>query len=76
MGVEKLAEAVQKVATFKATTLGVYKNQQGADILVQLLHLHTVWSRSFRGGEVSDNFHVNFKNVTIQCFNMRIFTEK
>lgn len=53
VGVEQFAEAVQKVATFKATTPGVYKNQQGADIWGQLLHLHTVRSGHFRGSQES-----------------------
>lgn len=63
VGVEQLPEAVQKVATFKATTPGVHKNQQGANIWVQLPHLHTVRSRRFRGNQVSDDFHVTWKNL-------------
>lgn len=45
VGVEQLAEAVQKVATFQAAAPGVDKHQQGADVWSQLLHLHTVTTR-------------------------------
>lgn len=39
MGVQKFSEAVEELTTLQASTLGVNKHQQGADVWVQSLVL-------------------------------------
>lgn len=65
MGVEQLAEAVQKVATFQAAAPGVDKHQQGADVWSQPLHLHTVTTRG-----------CHTKYVTASHFDVKMITKK